>query len=210
MTETSAAVPAAPLRTVDGVLLPAPGTYAVDVGHSAVLFAVRHLGLSRVRGIFGAFEGVVEIADRPEASSVRVDVDVASVDTRLAPRDERLRGEDFFDAARHPTMTFRSTRVAPASASVSVPASAPAGDRWAVEGDLTIRGVTQPVTLDVRFEGGELDPFGGRRIAFTASGEVDRERWGISWNQVLDSGGLFVGRTVTLDLEVEAVLRDPA
>lgn len=202
MTETTASAadpaapaPALPTRTVAGAELPIPGRYAIDVGHSAVLFAVRHLGLSQVRGVFGAFDGVVEIAERPEGSTVAVDVDVASVDTRLAPRDDRLRGEDFFDVANHPNMSFRSTGVQGSGAS------------WTVDGDLTIRGVTAPVRLDVTFEGAGVDPWGGRRIAFSATGEVDRERWGITWNQNLDTGGVLVGRKARLDLEIEAVLQ---
>jgi polyisoprenoid-binding protein YceI len=197
MTETGTPTPAPQLRTVDGAELPVPGTYTLDITHSAVLFAVRHLGLSQVRGLFGTFDGVVTIAERPEDSTVAVDIDPASVDTRLAFRDERLRGDDFFDVAHHPTMSFRSTRVAGS------------GSTWTVEGDLTIRGVTQPVTLDVTFQGAAVDPWGGRRIAFAATGQVDRERWGLTWNQTLDTGGVFVGRTVRFDLEVEAVQQYP-
>ena len=193
MTETSTPTPAPQTRTVDGAELPVPGTYTLDLTHSAVMFAVRHLGLSQVRGHFEEFDGVMEIAERPEDSTVAVFVDLGSVDTRLAPRDERLRGDDFFDVANHPTMTFRSTRVAGS------------GSTWTVEGDLTIRGVSHPVTLDVTFQGAATDPWGGRRIAFAATGKVDRERWGLTWNQTLDTGAIFVGRTVHLDIEAEAV-----
>lgn len=199
-TEAAAAdtpAPAPPTRTVDGVELPAPGRYAIDVGHSAILFAVRHLGLSKVRGQFSAFDGVVEIAERPEDSSVAVEVELASVDTNLAPRDDRLRGEDFFDVEHHPTMSFRSTGVRGAGAS------------WTVDGDLTVRGVTAPVNLEVTFEGAGVDPWGGRRIAFSATADVDRERWGLTWNQTLDTGGFLVGRTAHLTLEVEALLQSP-
>jgi polyisoprenoid-binding protein YceI len=111
MTETTAQ-PQAPLtRTVDGAELPVPGIYAIDASHSAVEFVVRHLGLSKVRGGFGAFDGIIEIADRPEASRVSVDVALASLDTREPNRDEHLRASDFFDVPNHPTMSFRSTRV---------------------------------------------------------------------------------------------------
>lgn len=200
MTETGTQAPAAPLtRTVDGVELPVPGTYRLDGSHSSVAFAVRHLGLSRVHGQFRAFDGTVAIAERPEDSTVTVDVDLDSVDSGDPNRDERLRGSDFLDVANHPTMTFRTTAVRAATS----------GDGWTVEGDLAIRGVTRPVTLDVTFVGAGVDPWGGRRIAFTATGEIDRESWGMTWNQTLDTGGLFVGRKVRLALEVEAVDTTP-
>ena len=193
MTETGTPAQAPSTRTVDGVELPVPGTYAIDASHSAVEFVVRHLGLARLRGRFRAFQGTIEIAERPEDSTVTVDVDVASVDTGEPPRDERLRTNDFFDVPNHPTMSFRTTRVAGSAG------------RWVVEGDLTLRGVTHPVTLDVTFEGAGGDPWGGQRIAFSATGEVDREQWGVSWNQALEAGGFVIGRKARLELEVEAV-----
>jgi polyisoprenoid-binding protein YceI len=191
MTETGTQTPFT--RTVDGVEQPAAGRYAIDPRHSAVEFAVRHLGLAKVRGRFHTFDGVVEIADRPEESTVAVDVELASIDTSDPPRDEHLRTGDFLDVPNHPTMSFRTTRVTGS------------GTAWSVEGDLTLRGVTQPITLDVTLEGTGPDPFGGHRVAFSATGEIDRERWGMTWNQVLDTGGLAVGKKVRLELEVEAV-----
>jgi polyisoprenoid-binding protein YceI len=194
MTETGTGTPLT--RTVDGAELPVPGTYAIDTRHSAVEFVVRHLGLAKVRGRFRTFDGVIEIADRPDESTVAVDVELASIDTLDPPRDEHLRTGDFLDVPNHPTMSFRTTRVAGS------------GTDWTVEGDLTLRGVTHPVTLDVTLEGVGPDPFGGHRIAFSASGEIDRERWGMTWNQILDTGGLAVGKKVRLELEVEAVRQD--
>jgi polyisoprenoid-binding protein YceI len=193
MTEIRTQAQAPLTRTVAGAELPIPGTYAIDASHSAVEFRVRHLGLAKVRGRFGAFDGVVEIADRPEDSTVTVEVDLASIDTGEPNRDEHLRADDFLDVPNHPTMSFRSTRVTGS------------GDIWTVEGDLTLRGVTNPVTLDVTFGGAGIDPWGGQRIAFSASGEIDREQWGISWNQALETGGFVIGRKVTLELEVEAL-----
>jgi polyisoprenoid-binding protein YceI len=180
-------------RTVDGVQLPAPGHWAIDTSHSSVEASVRHLGLSKVRGAFRSFTGGIDVAERPEDSSVQVSIDAGSVDTREAARDEHLRSQDFLDVAAHPTIDFRSTRVTGT------------GSRWEVEGDLTIRGATRPVTLDVRFEGLERDPWGGSRAAFSASTELDREAFGLTWNQVLESGGLLVGKKVRIDLEVEVV-----
>jgi polyisoprenoid-binding protein YceI len=187
MTDTSTA------RTVGGVQLPAAGHWAIDTSHSSVEASVRHLGLSRVRGSFRSFTGGIDVAERPEDSSVQVSIDAASVDTREPARDEHLRSPDFLDVAAHPTIDFRSTAVTGS------------GDRWRVEGDLTIRGTTRPVTLDVRFEGLENDPWGGSRAAFSASTELDREAFGLTWNQVLESGGLLVGKKVRIDLEVEVV-----
>lgn len=148
MTNTGTPAPTSLTRTVDGAELPVAGTYAIDTSHSAVEFVVRHLGITKLRGRFSAFEGVVEIADRPEESTVSVDVDLASIDTREAKRDEHLRANDFFDVSNHPTMSFRSIRVGGSATS------------WTVAGDLTLRGVTKPVTLDVTFEGAGRDPWG--------------------------------------------------
>ena len=193
MTETRTEAHTSLTRTVDGVELPVPGTYAIDITHSAVEFVVRHLGLAKVRGRFGAFEGAIEVADRPEESTVTVDVDVASIDTHDPNRDEHLRTNQFFDVPNHPTMSYRSTKVSGS------------GTDWTLEGDLTLRGVTKPVTLDVTFEGAGADPWGGQRIAFSASGEIDREEWGMTWNQALETGGFVIGKKVKLELEIEAV-----
>lgn len=193
MTETGTQAQTPLTRTVDGAELPVPGTYAIDASHSAVEFVVRHLGLAKVRGRFSSFDGVIEIADRPEESKVTVDVDPASIHTLEPNRDEHLRANDFFDVPNHPTMSFRSTR------------ATGSGTSWTVEGNLTLKGVTNPVTLDVTFEGAGGDPWGGQRIAFSAFGEIDREQWGMTWNQALETGGFVVGKKVKLELEVEAV-----
>ena len=182
-----------PIRTVDGTELPVAGTYAIDASHSAVEFVVRHLGLAKVRGRFGAFAGEIDIAERPEDSSVTVTVEVESIDTREPNRDEHLRNNDFFDAPNHPTIAFASTSITGS------------GTNWKVTGDLTLKGTTKPITLDVSFEGAGADPWGGSRIAFSASTEIDRENWGVNWNQALETGGFVVGKKVKLELEVEAV-----
>jgi polyisoprenoid-binding protein YceI len=189
MTDTSTAT----TRTVDGVELPAPGHWAFDPSHSSVEASVRHLGLSRVRGRFGSFTGAVDVAERPEDSSVQVSIDAGSVDTREPARDEHLRSPDFLDVAAHPTIDFRSTEVTGG------------GGHWQVRGDLTLRGTTRPVTLDVAFEGVENDPWGGSRAAFSARTELDREEFGLTWNQVLESGGLLVGKKVRIELEIEVI-----
>jgi polyisoprenoid-binding protein YceI len=175
--------------------LPATGTWDIDASHSEVGFSVRHLGISKTKGRFGTFTGALVVADVPEDSSVAVEIDMASVDTRDAGRDEHLRGADFFEVETFPTMTFRSTKVTPK------------GDRWLVEGDLTIKNVTKKVVLDAEVTGLATDPWGNDRVGFQASTEVDREDFGLTWNAALEAGGLLVGKTVKISLEVEAVLQ---
>jgi polyisoprenoid-binding protein YceI len=185
---------ATPVRTYQGQQLPEPGTYDLDTSHTTVEFVGRHLGLAKVRGRFTTFNGRVQIADVPEDSSVEVEIDVASVNSADQRRDEHLRSPDFFDVENHPKISFRSLGVKPAS-----------DGTWDVKGDLTVRGITKPVVLHVEFEGGERDPWGGRRIGFSASTEVDREDWDLTWNQILESGGLLVGKKIKIELAVEAV-----
>ncbi|MGI8662490.1 MAG: YceI family protein [Acidimicrobiales bacterium] len=181
-------------RTVDGLEVPTPGTYSLDVSHSHVGFMVRHLMVSKVRGRFSDFTGTIVIAEDPSASSVEVEVQIASIDTREDKRDGHLKSGDFFDVEQHPTMTFKSTQVTHAN-----------GDEWTVEGDLSIAGVTKGLTLEVSFEGATLDPWGGTRIGFSAKGELNREDFGLSWNQALEAGGVVVGKKATIEIEAEAV-----
>jgi polyisoprenoid-binding protein YceI len=189
---------AAMTRTVGDDTLPAAGTWSLDPSHTSVGFSVRHLGLSKVRGRFSSFTGDVVVAEDPSQSSVQVAVDVTSIDTRDDKRDEHLRTNDFFSATEFPTMTFTSTSVSGSGAT------------WQVTGDLTIRGVTRQVTLDTTFEGTASDPWGGSRAAFTATTEVDREQFGMTWNAALESGGVLVGKKVKIEIEAEAVLQAPA
>lgn len=175
--------------------LPAVGTWTIDASHSEVAFSVRHLGISKVRGRFGSFSGDIVVAEQPEQSRVSVEIDADSVDTRDAGRDEHLRGADFFGADEHPKLTFVTTDVAAA------------GDRWQVTGDLTIAGATRPVVLDTRVAGLATDPWGNERVAFAATTEVDREDFGLTWNTALEAGGFLVGKTVKIEIEVEAVLQ---
>jgi len=182
------------VRIVDDEEVPAAGRYALDVSHSQVGFAVRHLMVSKTRGRFSDFAGTVEIAENPLDSSVEVEIQTSSVDTRDEQRDGHLRSGDFFDAEAWPTMTYRSRSVRAAGKG-----------RYVVEGDLTIKGVTQPVPLDLTFEGGATDPWGGVRIGFSANAELDREAFGLSWNQALETGGVLVGKKVTIEIEAEAV-----
>lgn len=181
-------------RSYDGQPVPLPGTYELDRAHSSIEFVSRHLMITRVRGRFTDFEGRIHIGAVPEESWAEVTVKAVSLDTAEKRRDEHLRSADFFDVERFPTLTFRSTKVEPASAGA-----------WKVHGDLAVRDVTRPVVLDVDFEGATKSPWGEERIGFSATAEVDREEWGLTWNQALESGGFLVGRTVRIELAVQAV-----
>jgi polyisoprenoid-binding protein YceI len=181
-------------RTVDGIEVPAAGTYQLDASHSDVGFSVRHLMVSKTKGRFSGVSGTVVIAEDPAESSVEVTIDVASIDTRDATRDGHLTSPDFFDVEQFPTITYKSTKVTSAG-----------GAHWQVDGDLTVHGTTRPVSLDVTFEGGAKDPWGGARIGFTAGTEVDREAFGLTWNQALETGGVLVGKAAKIEIEAEAV-----
>ena len=181
-------------RTVDGYELPNAGTYALDASHSEVGFSVRHLMVSKVKGRFSDVSGTITIAEDPLASSVEVAIGTASIDTRDEQRDAHLRSPDFFDVEQYPNMTYRSTKVTPAGKG-----------RWLVEGDLSLHGVTRNVPLEVSFEGAASDPWGGLRAGFSARAELDREDFGLGWNQVLETGGVVVGKKVNIEIEAEAV-----
>jgi polyisoprenoid-binding protein YceI len=182
------------VREYNDVAIPEPGTYAIDPSHAAVEFVARHLMISKVRGGFTDVSGTITIADRPEDSSVEVSIATASINSGEAARDGHLRSADFFDVEQYPAITFRSTGVEHAG-----------GERWKVTGDLTVRDVTRPVVLDVEFEGATATPFGDERIGFSASTEVNREDWGLTWNAALETGGVVVGKKVRLELAVEAI-----
>ena len=181
-------------RTVDGVEIPVPGTYALDGSHSHVGFAVRHLMVSKVRGQFARFSGTITIAEDPAQSSVEVEVDLDSVDTKDDKRDAHLRSADFFHTEQNQRMTFRSTDVRHGK-----------GDQWTVTGDLTIGDVTRPIELDVTYEGAATSPWGATSIGFSASGKLNREDFGLNWNQALETGGVLLGKDVILEIEAEAV-----
>src|SRR5438445_7849664 len=181
-------------RTVDGYEVPNAGTYALDASHSEVGFSVRHLMVSKVKGRFSDVSGTITIAEDPLASSVEVAIGTASIHTRDEQRDAHLRSPDFFDVEQYPNMTYRSTKVTPAGKG-----------RWLVEGDLSLHGVTRNVPLEVSFEGAASDPWGGLRAGFSARAELDREDFGLGWNQVLETGGVVVGKKVNIEIEAEAV-----
>lgn len=180
------------LRDVDGRDVPVAGQWVIDSSHSQVEFVVRHL-ITKVRGRFGSFSGEITIADVPEASSVVATVDASSITTGEKARDEHLRSADFLDTGAHPTLDFHSTGL-----------RADRGNRWFLDGDLTIRGITRATTFDLEFDGGGVDPWGNAKIGFTAVTEINREDFGLTWNQVAETGGFLVGRTVKIELSVQA------
>ena len=182
------------LRTRDDREVPVAGEYTIDPSHTSVEFVGRHLMITKVRGRFPDVSGIITIDDEPERSHVEVEIGVASLDTGDAQRDAHLTSADFFDADTFPTIGFRSTKV-----------EASRSGTWNVTGDLTVRDVTRPVTLHVEFDGANASPIGDERIAFSATTDVDREDWGLTWNVALETGGVLVGKKVRIELNVQAV-----
>ncbi len=166
--------------------------WSLDHAHTRVGFKVRYLGVTDVHGEFRKFSGVVSLDEKdPTRSTVETTIETASIDTHDQKRDEHLRSPDFFDAAAHPTITFKSKRIQKA------------GKGYKVIGDLTIRGVTKEVTLEASAPGSEVkDPWGQIKRALTASTKLNRKDFGVSWNQALDKGGFLVGDEVQVLLEV--------
>ena len=188
MTQATAA------RTLDGVELPEAGAYSIDASHSSVAFTVRHLVVAKVRGRFGSFDGRIDIAERPEDSRAEVTIDAARIDTRDEGRDAHLRSPDFFDAERYPSLSFHSTGFRHLG-----------GSRFELPGELAIRGVSNPVTLQAELDGVTTGLDGKPRAAFSAETEIDREAWGLTWNVPLEKGGVLVGRTIKIQIEVSLV-----
>ena len=173
------------------------GTWDIDPVHSEVSFVVRHMAVSKVRGRFDKFEGVIVTAADPLASTVSATVDATSVNTGQEQRDAHIRSADFFNAEEHNTFNFASTGIKPD------------GDDYLLQGDLTIRGVTKPVTLKLEVNGIGPDAFGGTRVGFSATTVVNRHDFGVSFNGPIPGvpGGVIVSDKVTLNLEIEGVLR---
>jgi len=171
-------------------------TWAIDSSHTTLEFSVRHLGLATVKGVFHRLSGEIEVDEQDlSRSSGRVEVEVASIDTRDEKRDGHLRSADFFDTEKFPTATFVTRRI-----------TARQGNRYDVEGDLTLHGVTRPVTLEAEVSEFIVDPWGNRRAAVAVSGEIDRTQFGLTWNQVLEAGRLMVGEKVKVHADAEVVL----
>ncbi len=179
-------------RSVEGSSVPTAGTWQIDPAHTSVEFVGRHLMVTKVRGSFPEVSGTITVADDPTQSSVDVTIGVASVTTGAEDRDGHLVSADFFDVETYPEMRFVSTAIRPS------------GDAWIMDGDLTIKGVTKPVSLDMGFLGLIDDPWGNPKAAFSASTEVLREDWGLNWNVALESGGMLVSKKIVIEIEVQA------
>jgi len=170
-----------------------PGTWTIDASHSTVGFVARHLMITKVRGRFTDVSGSVAVAPTATDSVVTATINLASVDTGDEKRDGHLRSADFFDVEQFPTMTFASTGVKEE------------GGAYTLFGDLTIKGVTRQVELDLEFDGVNGDPWGGTRASFSAEGDINRKDWGLEWNVALESGGVLVSEKVKLTLDIQLV-----
>jgi polyisoprenoid-binding protein YceI len=187
----------APRTEVQGIPGYVAGRWALDRSHSSVSFSVRHLMVSKVRGQFDDFDAEIVTGADPLASSVSATVDLSSIDTGNADRDAHIRSADFFDVESHPTLSFRSTGIRAD------------GDDFLVDGELTLHGVTRPVTLGLEVNGFQhASPFGDVRAGFSATGEINRKDYGIDINMPLEGGGVVVGDKVQITLEIEAILQE--
>ncbi len=174
--------------------LPKAGTYSLNPSMTTVGFVARKIVVSKVRGAFEKFDGTIVVAEPIENSTLEVSIETASVNTRNEQRDTHLRSADFFDVETYPTMTFKSTKVERVDDA-----------NWLVTGDLTIKDRTNPVTLTVEYAGMHPTPWGFEQAIVSATGELDREAWGLTWNQALEAGSVLVGKTI--QLEIEAALK---
>jgi len=171
------------------------GTWTIDTAHSEVGFSVRHMMISKVRGVFQNFSGTIVTGENPLDSSVTASVEVASVNTKDEGRDNHLRTSDFFEAETHPTLEFTSTGVRVVD-----------GD-FKVDGNMTIKGITKPVTFDFEFGGFGTDPWGNYKAGATETTVIDRGEFGLNWNTALETGGVLVGDKVTITLDLQAALQ---
>src|SRR6266536_891143 len=174
------------------------GTWTLDPAHTEIGFVARHMVVSKVRGKFEKFTGSITTAENPLEPHAEAQIDMSAITTGNDQRDEHLRSTDFFDVASHQTMTFRSTGVRPA------------GESYLVDGELTIRGITKAITLEVEIGGFTPDPWGGTRAGFSATTVINRHEFGVSFNAAIETGGVVVSDKITINIEAEAVLDQPA
>ncbi|MCX5399970.1 YceI family protein [Streptomyces sp. NBC_00102] len=180
---------------VDPALAALTGTYTIDPAHTSIGFTVRHAMVTNVRGSFGEHEGTLVLnGTDPHHSTASIDVKIASIDTGIADRDAHLRSGDFFDAEAFPLMTFRSTS-----------AEQLGGDTYRITGDLTIKDVTRPLSIDLEFNGSATDPYGNQRVGFEGSTNILRSDWGLTWNAALETGGVMVSDKVKLTFDISAI-----
>jgi polyisoprenoid-binding protein YceI len=187
MTATVQTAPAAGAKTA----------WKLDPTHSTVEFSAKHLMITTVKGRIVDIEGTIYTNENdPKSSSVEATLKTASIDTRTDQRDQHLRSADFLNVEQYPEIKFKSTRIEGGK------------QEFKLTGDLTIRDVTRPITLDVTFEGQTKDPWGGERVGFSASGKIDRREFGLTWNQLLEAGGVAIGNEIKLSLDIQAVRVD--
>ena len=170
------------------------GDYTIDASHSRLGFSARHAMVTTVRGQFGEWSGTAHIdAANPAASTVSLTIKTASIDTGVADRDGHLVSGDFFDAEANPEITFTSTQVSRD------------GDEWTITGDLAIKGVSKPVTIDFDFTGSAKDPFGNTRVGFEGATSINRKDWDLTWNAALETGGVLVSEKIKLEFDISAI-----
>ena len=182
------------IDSTGGVPLPAPGTYVLDPTHTRIGFIARHLMVTKVRGNFAEFDGSITIAEDPARSTAQASMKAVSIETGAPDRDNHLRSGDFLEAEKYPELTFGNARVV-----------AQKGATFKVVGDLTIKGVSKQVELDVELDGVVTDPFGNEKLAVTARTEINREDFGMTWNAALETGGVLVSQKITIEIEAQAV-----
>ncbi|MEU6114808.1 YceI family protein [Streptomyces sp. NPDC047117] len=193
-TETAAPAATATLAA-DPALAALTGEYTIDPAHSSIGFTVRHAMVTNVRGSFGEHEGTLRLdGANPAASTASIDVKIDSIDTGIADRDGHLKSADFFDAEKFPLMTFRSTAVEQTDS-----------ETYRVTGDLTIKDVTKPLTIDLEFNGSATDVYGADRVGFEGTADILRSEWGLTWNAALETGGVMVSDKVKLTFDISAV-----
>jgi polyisoprenoid-binding protein YceI len=183
-------------RQINGIALPPAGSYVFDGSHTTIGFVARHM-LSKVHGRFTGFDGQLKVGEAIEDSEVHVEIQADSVTTDSEQRDGHLRSGDFFEIETYPTITFNSTAIRPGQ-----------GNAFELDGDLTIKAVTRPVTLQAEFLGSGPGLQGGTLAAFSAHTTVDREDWDLTWNVAVETGGLLVGKKVELVIDAELLLQD--
>lgn len=173
--------------------------WVVDQSHTTVEFAVKHMMFTTVKGRFTRFEGfLVGDLDDLTTATISASIDASSVNTGTEQRDEHLRSADFFDVANHPQLTFASRSIERVQ-----------DNEYRVHGDLTMRGVTQPVTLSLSYEGSGKNPWGATVAGFVLEGKINRKHWGLNWNTALEAGGWLVDDTIRLSVQIEAILQVP-
>ncbi|MFJ8018188.1 YceI family protein [Streptomyces sp. NPDC096339] len=193
--QTADATTTAATLAVDPALAALTGDYAIDPAHSSIGFTVRHAMVTNVRGGFETFEGSLHLdGGEPARSTASIDVTIGSVNTGIADRDAHLLGSDFFDAELFPKMTFRSTGAAQLG-----------GDKYRITGELTIKDVTRPLSIDLEFNGSATDVYGSERVGFEGSAEILRSEWGLTWNAALEAGGVMVSDKVKLTFDISAI-----